>query len=394
MTGRETPDSKPGGFIAGDTRDAGASGDTGQDPLEEEREWEVDAGSQGESQWETGASESDGNPTEGSSPIDAGKPDSAEPIGDAGQNDSCHDTEPEDTEPEDTEPQSVTAFYFGHSLLAYARADPNFHIPYNTGVFASAAGHEYETHGQLGWGTSIEAHWAWDSDDLGEGPAGFDQGENHPPFYAGRNGKAELASGEYNFVVFTDSNGHAYEQGAAKGPVVSALVNFIRLAREHNPETEAMLFSCWNEIFPDEQADPSAVAYWRDSTLAELAWWEAVTDQVNAQLEGPDMLLVPVSVVIAELAVDAAYGELGSLDATDLFEDEAHGTETTYYAAGAAVFAAMFQQSPVGLTDEFIYWTPDGTAVDYALPSASVAAHVQELALSIVQDYPRAGFHR
>ena len=84
---------------------------------------------------------------------------------------------------------------------------------YDVGIFAAARGRAYDTHGQLGWGTPIAAHWAWNGDDLAAGPLGFAR-ENHAPFYVGHNGKAELARGDYNVVVFTDVNGNA--RGAIK----------------------------------------------------------------------------------------------------------------------------------------------------------------------------------
>jgi hypothetical protein len=290
---------------------------------------------------------------------------------------------------------AVKAFYFGHSLLAGSHASPNFHVPYNIGIFAAAKGHAYETHGQLGWGTAIKAHWDWSSDDLAKGPVGF-SGENHKPFYAGRNGKAELAAGGYNVVVFTDVNGNA--QGASKDPTVEALIGFIQLARKQTPSALPVLYSCWNELPVAEQSKPAAVTAWRDQTLSELRWWEGVVDEVNKEIAAPRMLLVPVSKVIAELASDAVNGKIpgenAPKDARVLFSDDVHGTSMTYYAVAAALYSAIFQESPLGATSEVVRGKVNGVEVDYQLPSAEVASYLQKRAFELVRDYPRAGFPR
>jgi hypothetical protein len=286
----------------------------------------------------------------------------------------------------------VKAFYFGHSLLAGAQASPNYHIPYDVGVFAAAKGHAYETHGQLGWGTSIAAHWAWNSDELAQGPLGFAR-ENHAPFYAGRNGKAELASGAYNVVVFTDVNGNA--RGADQAPTVAAIVGFIQLARTHNPDALAVLYSCWNELPVEQQSDRAAVQKWRDATLSELAWWESVAQAVQAVVGAERMLLVPVSALIAELALDAADGRMGaSLSARSFFIDDVHGTPMTYYAAAAALYTAIFRDSPLAATTDIVHANVSGAIVAYRLPSARAAQHIQQRAFEMIRNYPRAGFAR
>lgn len=290
---------------------------------------------------------------------------------------------------------AVKAFYIGHSLLAGSHASPNYHVPYNIGIFAAAKGHAYETHGQLGWGTQLAAHWDWKSDDLAQGPTGFSD-ENKRPFYAGRNGKAELSAGGYNVVVFTDVNGNA--KGARKDPSVEALVGFIQLARKQNNSVLPVLYSCWNELPVADQNKPAAVEAWRKDTLAELRWWESVVDEVNSKITAPRMLLVPVSAVVAEIAWDAVNGRIpgepSQNSASMLFSDDVHGTPMTYYAIAAALYTAIFQESPLGATAESVRGNIGGAAVDYTLPSPQVATYLQQRAFDVVRNYPRAGFPR
>jgi hypothetical protein len=283
---------------------------------------------------------------------------------------------PEPEPPSDPSVQKdIRAFYFGHSLLAGQSASPNYHIPYNIGIFAAAKGHSYDTHGQLGWGTPLVEHWKWRSDKLSDGPQGF-ASENKPPFYAGRNGKAELAAGGYNVVVFTDVNGNA--RGGKQGPVVDALLGLIQLAREKDQKTLAVLYSVWNELPVEQQGDREAVKKWRDETLSELRWWENVADTVNTNAPSARLRLVPVSTVFAELAWDA----------------EVHGSSIAYYAAAAALYAVIFKESPLGATTEQVQATVSGATVDYKLPSAETARYIQQRAYEIVRDYPRAGVPR
>lgn len=299
---------------------------------------------------------------------------------------------PEPEPPTDpNQPKSIKAFYFGHSLLAGQQANPNYHIPYNIGIFAAAKGHSYETHGQLGWGTPLVEHWKWSTDKLADGPAGF-ASENKPPFYAGRNGKAELSAGGYNVVVLTDVNGNA--RGGKQGPVVDALLGFIQLARTKDPKTQAVFYSVWNELPVAEQSDRAAVKKWRDETLSELRWWENVADEVNTQSPSARLRLVPVSVVFAELAWDAANGKLPGLDTKALFIDEVHGSSVAYYAGAAALYTAIFKESPLGATTEQVRGSVGGASVDYTLPSSDSARYIQQRAYEIVRDYPRAGLAR
>jgi hypothetical protein len=296
---------------------------------------------------------------------------------------------------EPNQPQSIKAYYFGHSLLAGQSASPNYHIPYNIGLFAAAKGHSYDTHGQLGWGTPLVEHWKWSSDKLSEGPAGF-ASENKPPFYAGRNGKAELSGGGYNVVAFTDVNGNA--RGGKQGPVEDALVGFIQLARATDPKTLAYFYSVWNELPVEDQSDRAAVKKWRDATLSELRWWENVADAVNTKAPSARLRLVPVSAVFAELVLDAANGKIPGgavpLAAKALFIDEVHGSSIAYYAAAAALYSAIFREPPLEAASEQVRGTVGGANVDYALPSTETARYIQKRAYEIVRDYPRAGLPR
>ena len=289
-------------------------------------------------------------------------------------------------------PKEIKAFYFGHSLLAGQKASPDYHVPYNIGIFAAAKGHRYETHGQLGWGTPLVEHWKWRSDKLADGPLGF-ASENKPPFYAGRNGKAELSEGGYNVVVFTDVNGNA--RGGEQDPVVDALLGFIQLARAKDPKARAYLYSVWNELPVEDQADRTAVKKWRDATLSELRWWENVADTVNTKAPSARLRLVPVSAVFAELVWDAINGKVpgagAPLEAKALFIDEVHGSSIAYYAAAAALYAAIFKESPLGATAEQVHGAFAGAKVDYTLPSAETARYIQQRAYEIVRGFPRAG---
>jgi hypothetical protein len=303
---------------------------------------------------------------------------------------------PEPEPPSDpNQPKSIKAFYFGHSLLAGQTASPNYHIPYNIGIFASAKGHRYDTHGQLGWGTPLVEHWKWSSDRLAEGPQGF-ASENKPPFYPGRNGKAELSEGGYNAVVFTDVNGNA--RGGKQGPVVDALLGFIQLARAKDPKTIAVFYSVWNELPVADQSNRAAVKKWRDETLSELRWWENVTDAVNAKSPLARLRLVPVSAVFAELAWDAANGKVpggaAPLATKALFIDEVHGSSMAYYAGAAALYGALFREPPLPATTAQVRGTVNGAEIDYALPSVETARYIQKRAYEIVHEYPRAGLPR
>ena len=180
--------------------------------------------------------------------------------------------------------------------------------------------------------------------------------------------------------------------------MVDALLGFIRLSRANNPNTRALFYSVWNELPVEQQGDRAAVKRWRDETLSELRWWQSVTDTVNAKSPAARLRLVPVSAVFAELVWDAANGRVpgaaAPLSAKALFIDEVHGSPIAYYAAAAALYSAIFRQSPLGATAEQVRGSVGGARVDYALPSAETARYLQQRAYEIVRGYPRAGLPR
>jgi len=113
--------------------------------------------------------------------------------------------------------EHASVFFVGHSLVG---AD----MPQMVGTFARARGKKYQAHGQLGWGTALREHWAWDGKLNGDAPAGFD-GDNRAPFFAGE-AKKQLSTGKYDVLIMAESNGLLIRhRHCASGAVAKSLVH-------------------------------------------------------------------------------------------------------------------------------------------------------------------------
>lgn len=267
---------------------------------------------------------------------------------------------------------SVNAFYFGHSLV-------DQDMPLMVGSFAKARGRSLVSHGQLGWGASLKSHYGWNGRFDASAPLGFVEENRGRPFFVGE-GKARLQAVRYDVLVIAECKGYS---PADADETVEYATRLVTLAREASPTIRVFLYGNWldRKEFADDEA-------WRTMTESKISWWEAVADRVNAEIEGPDIHVLPGGPILVRVAREAALGKLPGLRVDDLFrgDDGLHVSDRGFYVIALMHYAAIFRETPVGLPVETE--TEDGPAETLSAESAS---RIQQLVWDVLKHYPRSG---
>ena len=266
----------------------------------------------------------------------------------------------------------ATAFFFGHSLVAQD-------MPAMVASMAQARGKLLTAHGQLGWGTTLLAHVEWDGLLDKSAPGGFVD-DNRPPFFAGE-GKTQLATGKYDVLVLTESNGHM--RGDGKETVASA-ERLIRAAFKANHRTRAFLYANW--LGRNEAEFKGNLAAWQSTTERDLRWWENVADRVNRALGQPLLHVIPGGPILARVTRAIEQGKLPGMKVDDLFRDHVHVNDRGFYVIALAHYAAIFRDTPLGLPAQTSTVAGPAEAL-----SENNAALVQAIVWDYLKGYPRAG---
>jgi len=267
---------------------------------------------------------------------------------------------------------SANVFFFGHSLV-------DQDMPAMLGSLAASRGKSCTSHGQLGWGTALASHQSWNGVLDKRAPVGFVD-ENRAPFFAGE-GKAQLATGKYDVLVLTESNGHT--RGDGNETVKSALA-LIKLARQKSPDIRVFLYANW--LDRGEAEFKGSLTSWQDTTERDIRWWESVADRVNTQLGRSLLRVIPGGPVLVKVTRAIEQGKLPGLTVNDLFRDKdtVHVNDRGFYVIALLHYAAIFRDTPLGLPAQTN--TEDGPAQAF---SDANAALVQSIVADAVKSYPR-----
>lgn len=296
----------------------------------------------------------------------------------------------------------ANVFYFGHSLVGHD-------MPQMIGAFARARGKAYSVHGQIGFGTAIQSHWRWQgSFDSGFVPVGFaDELPGSLLFDVA--GHAALASGQYDVIVLTESNGFVSGTGTPGawnefcvegeefgGCSIEMAANLVREARMHNGAVRTLLYTNWKGL--DEVG---GMENWVPDIEGNVGWWENVADKTEAILNGEgatgsEIRVVPAALIVARIVTQARNGELaayGINDQAPLFVDNVHLTRLGFYIIALTHYAAIFRDSPVGLPAIVDVASGDKSSLDmngFELDEG-LATHFQNVVWEELQAYPRSG---
>jgi hypothetical protein len=129
---------------------------------------------------------------------------------------------------------------------------------------------------------------------------------------------------------------------------------------------------------------------WRAMLDTQGEEFERMQDYANANRpEGaPHVYIIPGHKMMARLYDDIEQNLVPGINNIDaFFSDQIHTNELGAYAISLIHYACIFNQSPVGLPSNFIPNAPAGTP----LPSAELAAYLQNMIWEVVTSYPRTG---
>lgn len=197
-----------------------------------------------------------------------------------------------------------------------------------------------------------------------------------------------LPRGKTDVLVITEAvplRGHA-----TSGDSNENAYAFYDLAVSSNPDTRVYMFETWHSLKSgtgvDVEYDDDDQIPWRERLDTELSRWEGIVDYVNAKRspDQPEMLVIPGGQAMARLSdAIAAKTVPGITDISQVYSDDIHLNFLGNYYIAMVHYAAIFQESPVGLrvSQKFLN---TGT-------SAGLETRLQELAWETVTTYPRSG---
>lgn len=264
----------------------------------------------------------------------------------------------------------LTVFHLGHSLV-------NRDMPAMLAQLAGD-GHRYES--QLGWGTTLKAHW-------GDEPInGFDTENAHPRF---RPAHEAVDSGDYDAIVLTEMVEIRDALRYFDSPVY--LQRWVGAALSARSDVRVYLYETWHPLDDAEgwlnRLDADLQRYWLDG-LAKPALAKLPPD---ARLH-----IIPAGQVLAQFVrtVEATGGVGNITDRTDLFArntdgspDQIHLNDLGNYLVALVHYAVLYHQSPVGLPNDLR--RGDGTLAN--APAPETAQLMQETVLEVIRRMPMTG---
>ncbi len=265
-------------------------------------------------------------------------------------------------------PQAV--FHLGHSLV-------NRDMPAMLAQLAPP-GHRYDS--QLGWGTTLQAHW-------GDAPInGFESENAHPRF---RPAHEAAQSGDYDAFVLTEMVEIRDSIRYFESP--KYLAQWARQATDARPDVRLYLYETWHRLDDAEG--------WLERIDRDLDryWLSRVLGPALKELPSPAALrLIPAGQVLAAFvrAVEGQGGVGNVPDRTALFQmsadgsvDPIHLNDLGNYLVALVHFTVLYQASPLGLPHRLA--RADGTSA--VSPDPAVARLMQEVTGTVVHTLGLSG---
>lgn len=267
----------------------------------------------------------------------------------------------------------LSVFHLGHSLV-------NRDMPAMLAQLAPP-GHRYDS--QLGWGTTLQAHWG-DAEILG-----FEAENAHPRF---RPAHEAVESGDYDAIVLTEMVEIRASIRYYDSPAY--LARWARKALAARPDVRLYLYETWHQL------DDAEGWLERLDLDHERYWLRRVLGPALARLPNDtQMHLIPAGQVLAAFVRKVeAQGGLGNVrDRTDLFAraedgtlDQIHLNDMGNYLVALVHYAALYHRDPVGLPHALL--RADGTAAQ--APDTEVARLMQETTAEVVRNLGLSGLSR
>lgn len=266
--------------------------------------------------------------------------------------------------PQAVAPGPQRVFHIGHSLVG--RDMP--------AMLAQLAGPEHRYDSQLGWGTTLKAHW-----DPDEPINGFEAENAHPRY---RDAHQAVESGDYDALILTEMV--EIRDAIQYFDTPTYLRHWLEAGWGAHADLRIYLYETWHQIDDPEgwlsRLDRDLTLYWEDGVL-------------RPALGGMDpprpVHIIPAGQVMARFArALAAHGGVDGIEThEDLFKDQIHLNDLGAYLVALTHYAVLYQRSPVGLPFELS--RADGTPAE--APGPQAAQLMQEIVWDTVRAYPETG---
>jgi hypothetical protein len=129
---------------------------------------------------------------------------------------------------------------------------------------------------------------------------------------------------------------------------------------------------------------------WRQTLDIYEALWEEMQDYANANrpVGAPAVYLIPGHRMMARIYDDIQLGLVpGITNINQFFSDNIHTNSLGDYAIAMIHYACIFNENPVGLTNDLMPNPPSG----FQIPSPSLALYLQTIIWEVITNYPRTG---
>ncbi len=273
--------------------------------------------------------------------------------------------------------RGLRVFHLGHSLVGRD-------MPAMVEQLAHAAGHvEHDHHSQLGWGTTLRAHWEPSVE-----VNGFEAENDHDRFLPAREA---IESGVHDAVILTEKvelrDALRWHDGARY------LHTWARAARAARPDARLYLYETWH---PRE--DPDA---WlnRLETDAATLWEGQLLARASTDPAAWPVHVVPAGRVMAAFvrALRERNGVEGMSDESSLFRrtadgmiDPIHLGDAGNYLVALTHVAVLYHQAVEGLPHDLL--RADGSPTDPLSDEAALL--MQRVVWQVVQGLAVTGLAR
>ncbi len=254
----------------------------------------------------------------------------------------------------------LRVFHLGHSLVGRD-------MPAMLAQLAGA-GHTYES--QLGWGTTMKAHW-----EPGHEIEGFDVENDHPRY---RPAREAVDSADYDALVLTEmveiKDAIRYFDSA------TYTRRWAEAGWTANPDIRVYLYETWHPLNDREgwlaRIDRDIGPYWEGQVL------------VPALRDRPIHVIPAGQVLGAFVREVEARGGVGNVaDRTSLFSDDIHLNDLGVYLVALTHYAVLYGRDPQRLPRTLM--RADGSAAQ--APDEEAARLMQEIVWTVVSTYPKTG---
>lgn len=271
--------------------------------------------------------------------------------------------------------QETNPYYLGHSLV-------NFDMPAMVHGLAEDAGKITYYDSQIGIGAPL--HWNYNNYQTAQGTPYVDA----------------FPAGNFNSFIITEAvplQGHL-----TWSETYLYANNFYTYGKNNNNGTPIKFYiyetwHCTNSGIPSSEPNAENGCMWDNTANSTLLWyprlladfplWSGIVTHVRDQNPtDTEIWMVPAGQAFYNLNTEILAGNVpGITDFTDLFTDDIHLTNAGNYFIACVMYATVYGQSPVGLTQNIDdQWGTPFTN----MPTTAQALIMQQVAWETVTDLP------